>query len=624
MILGIILAILILVVAGYLLYIIIDYNRIPDKKENKINNKATESATVPIDQQLTITSYNIGFGAYSQDFSFFMDGGKYSRAIDKKHVLDNIQGVIDTIKKEDVDFAYFQEVDTDSTRSYHVDQSEMISEAMDQSNMAFAVNYHSSYLFYPVTKPHGKSNSGIMTLSNYEIDSSVRRSLPVPTSFPDKFFDLDRCYSITKVKTDNGKYLCLINLHLSAYSKDDSIRERQVKMLSEDMQKEYDAGNYVICGGDFNHDMIGNSYEIFDNEKNDYKEEDLGFPDIKTIENALKLINLGEKGFVSMNELLLKMKKGFRKSLSEKIDKNHEGYISFPKFVKILRKIYGTDINLNYKLCAEYLYKVYIMSPEKVKSYLLQKSGQTNINIYLNKKEVYNNFMFAFCNDKFLFESFYSVYQEKKGKYKNKLNLNSFLLFIYSNNDELKSLERNLRFNSNNNKEKIDSTNNKLLIINILEKKITNVREIIEKINIKSSKLQKNCSISENYFNTLLKTHFNFNDDDSEKICDYFRLEEGKFDLKKFYEFDRNNERNRNIILQEDIILLCKWEACLVATAKFSFLISCIFWNLRSATVTLPPNCVFALLSAPSFLVVIVFFISQVSSFFSYSRIFLS
>ena len=291
------------------------------------------------------------------------------------------------------------------------------------------------------------------------------------------------------------------------------------------------------------------------NENNNvYEEEDLGFPDKIIIENALKLINLGDKGSVSMNELLLKMKKGYRKNLSEKIDKKHEGYISFPKFIKKLRKIYGTDINLNYKLCAEYLYKAYIMSPDKVKNYLLQKSGKTNINTYLNKKEVYNNFMFAFCNDKFLFESFYFVYQEKKGKYKNKLNLNSFLLFIYSNNEELKSLERSLRFNGNNNKEQIDSTNNKLLIINILEKKLTNVREIIEKINIKSSKLQKNFSISENYFNILLKTHFNFNDDDSEKICDYFRLEEGKFDLKKFYEFDPNNERNRNIIIQEDII----------------------------------------------------------------------
>ena len=290
------------------------------------------------------------------------------------------------------------------------------------------------------------------------------------------------------------------------------------------------------------------------NEKNDYEEEDLGIPDKTTVENALKLINLGDKGSVSMNELLLKMKKGYRKSLSEKIDKKHEGYISFPKFIKKLRKIYETDINLNYKLCAEYLYKSYIKSPDKVKNYLLKKSGQTNINTYLNRQEVYNNFMFAFCNDKFLFESFYTVYQEKKGKYINKLSLNSLLLFIYSNNEELKSLERSLRFNSNNNKEQIDSTNNKLVIINILEKKITNIREIIKKINFKSSKLQKNFAISENYFNTLLKTNLNFNDEDSEKICEYFRIEEGKIDLKKFYEFDPNNERNRNIIIQEDII----------------------------------------------------------------------
>ena len=267
MIFGILLAIIILVVGGYLLYVILDYNRIPDKKENKIDNKTNEDGKVPVDTELVITSYNIGFGAYSQDFSFFMDGGKYSRAIDKQHVLDNTQGVIDLIDKENVDFAYFQEVDTNSTRSYHVDQSELISEALEDLNMAFAVNYHSSYLFYPVTCPHGKSNSGIMTMSKYGIESSIRRSLPVPEGFPDKFFDLDRCYSITKVPTDNGKELCLINLHLSAYSKDDSIREKQVKMLSEDMQKEYDAGNYVICGGDFNHDMIGNSYEVFDNEK---------------------------------------------------------------------------------------------------------------------------------------------------------------------------------------------------------------------------------------------------------------------------------------------------------------------------------------------------------------------
>ena len=54
---------------------------------------------------------------------------------------------------------------------------------------------------------------------------------------------------------DNGKELVIFELHMSAYGNSDAIREGQIRMLSEDMQKEYEAGNYVICGGDFNHDL---------------------------------------------------------------------------------------------------------------------------------------------------------------------------------------------------------------------------------------------------------------------------------------------------------------------------------------------------------------------------------
>ena len=42
---------------------------------------------------------------------------------------------------------------------------------------------------------------------------------------------------------------------MSAYGNSDAIREGQIRMLSQDMQKEYEAGNYVLCGGDFNHDL---------------------------------------------------------------------------------------------------------------------------------------------------------------------------------------------------------------------------------------------------------------------------------------------------------------------------------------------------------------------------------
>lgn len=42
---------------------------------------------------------------------------------------------------------------------------------------------------------------------------------------------------------------------MSAYGNSDAIREGQICMLADDMQKEYEAGNYVLCGGDFNHDL---------------------------------------------------------------------------------------------------------------------------------------------------------------------------------------------------------------------------------------------------------------------------------------------------------------------------------------------------------------------------------
>ena len=301
-----------------------------------------------------------------------------------------------------------------------------------------------------------------------------------------------------------------------------------------------------------NEELILEQNELYKKEEED-EEENLGMPNIQIVENSLKLINLGQKGFVSIYELIMKMKKGYRKSFSEAIDKNKTGYISFPDLIKKLRKIYGTEINLNYKLCAQYLFKAYILVPKQAKNYILKKSNQKNINTYLDKKDIYNNFMFAFCNDKFLFENFYNVYCEKKGKYKNKLNLNSLLLFIYTNNPELKSYENNLRFN-NDNKDKIDLSNKKIIIADILEKKLTNVREIIEKINFKSSKLQKNFSISEKYIKSLLITHFNFNDDETDELCNHFQSEEGKFDLKAFFEFDPKNERNIPIILEDDVI----------------------------------------------------------------------
>ena len=254
---GIILLALVIVLAAYIIYLYASYHRISDKQELQVEeiSQNTEAGNeLTTDKQYTALTYNIGFGAYTPDFSFFMDGGKSSWAKSKDSVKETIKGAGELVASKDPDFALIQEIDLDATRSYHVNEYSILKETIPAYNCVFAQNYDSAFLFYPFTQPHGKSKAGLALFSKYPITGSLRRSFPISTSFT-KFFDLDRCYSISRVPVDNGKELVIFELHMSAYGNSDAIREGQIRMLSEDMQKEYEAGNYVICGGDFNHDL---------------------------------------------------------------------------------------------------------------------------------------------------------------------------------------------------------------------------------------------------------------------------------------------------------------------------------------------------------------------------------
>ena len=255
-----IIAIIALAAIVYAAYVFIAYDRIEDNFALEVKNNFSE--ILQTDTEYTLTTFNVGYGAYSPEYSFFMDGGKHSRALSEEDVKKNMTGAIKVISQIDPDFALFQEVDIDSTRSYHIDEYAMLQKAFPDFSSVFAMNYDSPYLFYPISDPIGRSVSGIVTLSKHYATSSLRRSLPLESGFR-KLLDLDRCYSVTKFPTSNGKELVLINVHLSAFTADVTIGEAQLKMLFEDAELEYDAGNYVIIGGDFNKDLFGNSPEIF-------------------------------------------------------------------------------------------------------------------------------------------------------------------------------------------------------------------------------------------------------------------------------------------------------------------------------------------------------------------------
>ena len=262
---GILLLVVLAAVLCYVGYVFGTYSRIEDNQELSVTHGSSGVQTAEPETDYKILSWNIGFGAYEEDFGFFMDGGTESRAWSKERLEKNLDAIGETAAAQDADLMLLQEVDFDSDRSYHVDEALKLRtfDGLDVStDSVFAVNYHSAYLFYPITQPHGASNSGLLTTSKLGIRSAVRRSLPVETGVT-KLLDLDRCYSVSKIPVSNGKALCLYNLHLSAYTSDGKIADEQLELLLSDMQAEFEAGNYVIGGGDFNKDLLSGGSEAY-------------------------------------------------------------------------------------------------------------------------------------------------------------------------------------------------------------------------------------------------------------------------------------------------------------------------------------------------------------------------
>lgn len=255
---------LIIAVAAYAAYVMLQYYRIDDHLSVATQNN--QAAIVKTGGSYKIAASNIGFGAYSPEYSFFMDtgetldgkklSGKYGKALSKEVVIRNTNSAMTAIDKLNADFLMIQETDTDSTRSYHVNQLTMLGDYFSQFSTTFASNYHSAYFAIPIFDNTGASNAGLTTLSQCNVTSSVRRSLPLDNSFMGKFTDLDRCILVSRVKTDTDKDLVLINVHLSAYQSADLIRQ-QIDLLNEILEAE--RGNYVIIGGDFNIDLTNST-----------------------------------------------------------------------------------------------------------------------------------------------------------------------------------------------------------------------------------------------------------------------------------------------------------------------------------------------------------------------------
>ena len=209
------------------------------------------SKTVKEGETISLLSWNVGYGGLSETADFFMDGGTGVRTQDEAGVSANIRAAADLIGGLDPDIVMLQEVDRNSTRSWHIDETARFSAANPQYQTAFSCNYKALFIPYPIPFL-GHVDSGIYTMTKYNAESARRLQLPCPFSWPVRTLNLKRSLLVEYFPVeDTDRYLVLINLHLEAYD-DGEGKLAQTRMLAEIMQEELDKGNYVIAGGDFN------------------------------------------------------------------------------------------------------------------------------------------------------------------------------------------------------------------------------------------------------------------------------------------------------------------------------------------------------------------------------------
>lgn len=256
---GIILPAIVLLPCALLAYLTATEYR-PDGQEPaeaKIHGEDLPALGRPI----RILSWNTGYGGLDENADFFMDGGQKVNPGSQDAVEDNLTAISEFLKGGNYDICLLQEVDRNSDRTGNTDELAIYSE-QTKKGYSYAPNYRCSFVPYPLP-PIGKVDSGIATLSNLSVSGQpLRLSLPCPFKWPVRTANLKRCLLINRYDIDGtDKKLVAVNLHLEAYD-DGEGKRAQTDALMDILQKEYEKGNYVIAGGDFNQTFPG-SLDIF-------------------------------------------------------------------------------------------------------------------------------------------------------------------------------------------------------------------------------------------------------------------------------------------------------------------------------------------------------------------------
>jgi len=181
----------------------------------------------------------------------FDESGEYRRK-KMETVNENLQKIRKIIKSTgDFDFILLQQADSSARRSHRLNQYDSLTYDFDLFNSTYTKCHDVFFYPRPTVNPQGKINSGLITMSKFNPASVTRFAYPNRNDWPLSLFKPDYCFLLNRYTLENEKEFILINT-FNNEEPDRVLDTKDFELLKTVITYEYQRGNYVLVGGNWN------------------------------------------------------------------------------------------------------------------------------------------------------------------------------------------------------------------------------------------------------------------------------------------------------------------------------------------------------------------------------------
>lgn len=231
--------------------------------EGKVSLTVNSDRIFQENDVLSIITWNLGYAGLGEESNFIADGGKSILPPSREIVQKNIINIASFLQENSADIWLLQEVAKKSRLIFNLDIWQRLTQNSSEYNYA-----HSPTVKIPWFPIVGRLITGNAIFSIFQPYQVLRHNLPLEEKgflgiFQQKYNFMSAHFDLPSLK----RQLIVVNLHLAAFDEGGKIRKKQLEKLRIFLLTEYEKGNYLIVGGDWNHRLTDTDFITTTEEK---------------------------------------------------------------------------------------------------------------------------------------------------------------------------------------------------------------------------------------------------------------------------------------------------------------------------------------------------------------------